>query len=498
MSVHAQQRIISADLHKEVGWHKTVYNECVGAGRASEGLRADWQEQLRLIQKHCHFKYIRFHGLLNDEMGVCAVKGVYNFQYIDVLYDFLLSVGIKPFVELSFMPTPLKTNENTVFWWKGNISPPSDYQEYERMISLLVKHLTDRYGTEEVKTWYFEVWNEPNHPHFFTGTENEYHKMYTTAAKAIKAVNKDYRVGGPASAGSNWIQDFVNYCNTNNVPVDFISTHYYGVKGDLDEFGTQQLFMDPDFQSIPNDVFKVRKIIGASATPKLELHYTEWNTSYSSRDPIHDSYQQAPYLLYVLKKTETQANSMSYWTFTDIFEESGTPPSAMHGGFGMLTVHGIKKPAFHVYDFLHRLGDIELQNKDTASWVCKKKDGSVQILAWNFKLLNQNKKSNQVFYRQLQPAQPDGELKISLKNITPGKYVCTVSSVGFEKGDVFTAYYNMGLPAELSRSQEDYLKEIGDNVLYKTNIITVGADGWFESTLPLNTNDVYLIELTKI
>jgi xylan 1,4-beta-xylosidase len=501
ISVQAQQRTISADLNKEVGLRKTVFNECVGAGRASEGLRADWQEQLRLVQKHCNFKYIRFHGLLNDEMGVCSLingKITYNFQYVDVLYDFLLSVGIKPFVELSFMPTLLKTNDQTIFWWKGNISPPADWNEYERMIGLLAKHFTERYGEEEVKTWYFEVWNEPNLSNFFSGTEAEYHQLYATAAKVIKAVNNDYRVGGPASAGSPWIPAFIAYCNNNQVPVDFISSHNYGVDGNLDEFGTYQLFMGRNFRWITNDVAYIRGLINESATPHLQLHYTEWNTSYSFKDPIHDTYQQAPYMLYVIKNTEKTANSMSFWTFTDIFEEGGPPPSAIHGGFGMLTAHGIKKPSFHVYEFLNCLGETELQNQDTASWVCKSKDGSVQVLAWDFKLLEQGKKSNKTFYRQLLPSEKKGNLQINLQNLAPGNYTFKVSSVGFEKGDVFTAYYKMGLPVELTRNQEKQLKAVGDNVLYKTEIISVNASGKFTTSFPLSDNDVYLIQLIKL
>jgi xylan 1,4-beta-xylosidase len=496
----AQQRTISADLDKEAGLRKKVYNECVGAGRASEGLRADWQEHLRLVQQKCNFRYIRFHGLLNDEMGVCSVRDgkiIYNFHYIDVLYDFLLSAGIKPFVELSFMPTPLKSGDHTVMWWKGNTSPPADWAEYERMISLLTKHFTERYGEEEVKTWYFEVWNEPNLKDFFSGTEEEYHKMYATAAKAIKAVHPAYRVGGPASAGSPWVPGFIHYCQTNHVPVDFVSSHNYGVEGNLDEFGAYQLFMGRNFQWITNDVAYIRQLIEESGKP-LELHYTEWNTSYSFNDPVHDTYQQAPYMLYVLKNTEKTANSMSFWTFTDIFEEGGPPPTAFHGGFGMLNEHGIKKPAFHVYDFLNRLGETEVQNADTASWICKSKDGSVQILAWDFELLQQGKKSNQVFYRQLLPSENKGKLKISLKNVEQGTYFCDISSVGFEKGDVFSAYYKIGLPVELNQTQESYLKSIGDHVKYKTDIITIGADGKFETTLPLSTNDIYLIELKKV
>jgi xylan 1,4-beta-xylosidase len=496
-----QTRVISADFNKEAGLKKPGYKLCVGAGRANEGLRADWQQQLREVKQACDFKYIRFHGLLSDDMGVCNRQKDtirYNFQYVDVLYDFLLSIDVKPFVELGFMPTLLRSNEQTMFWWKGNISPPNDYAEYEKLITALTRHFTERYGEKEVKTWYFEVWNEPNHESFFTGSIDEYFKMYASAVKSIKSVNKDYRVGGPASAGNKWIKEIIAYCESNKVPLDFISTHIYGVKGDVDEFGTNQLFMVPDKDVIVKVVAQVRQMISESPHPDLELHYTEWSASYSFNDPIHDSYQEAPYMLNVIKNTENQTSSMSYWTFTDIFEEGGPPSSSLHGGFGLVNVHGIKKPAFHVYSFMNKLGEIELENKDADSWVCKKEDGSVQVLAWDFTFLKQGKKSNQAFYRQLLPAEKKGNLKIALQNMKPGKYIYEVSSVGYEKGDVFSAYYNMGLPTELTKTQENYLKEVGNQVLYKTGIITVNASGKFETSLPLSDNDVYLVQLIKI
>jgi xylan 1,4-beta-xylosidase len=366
------------------------------------------------------------------------------------------------------------------------------------LITALTRHFTERYGDEEVKTWYFEVWNEPNLHSFFSGTMDEYFKMYSLAAKAIKSVNKNYRVGGPATAGNAWVKELIDFTESNKVALDFISTHTYGVKGDVDEYGVNQLFLTDGNEYIVNAVAGVRKKINESSRPDLELHYTEWSASYSARDPVHDSYQEATYMLNVIKNTEKQTSSMSYWTFTDIFEEGGPAPAALHGGFGMMNVHGIKKPAFHVYSFLNKLGDIELENKDADSWVCKNKDGSVQILAWDFTFLKQGKKHNKVFYWQLLPAEKKGNLKIALQNMKPGKYICEVSSVGYEKGDVLSAYYNMGLPVELTKTQENYLKEMGNNVLYKSSVITVDNSGKLETTLPLSDNDVYLIQLSKI
>ncbi len=191
-----QERVISLDFNKIKGNFTTMFKECIGAGRANEGLRADWQQQLAFVKKECDFKYIRMHGLLTDDMGVYREdkngNPEYNFQYIDVLYDYLLSIGMKPFVELGFMPDALASGNQTIFWWKGNVTPPKDYKKWEDLIRNLTLHFTERYGADEVKTWYFEVWNEPNLSGFWAGTQEEYFKLYMYTVKAIKSVNKEY------------------------------------------------------------------------------------------------------------------------------------------------------------------------------------------------------------------------------------------------------------------------------------------------------------------
>ena len=176
-SKSSKERIVTADMNAVSGPTKTGWRKCVGAGRANEGLRADWQEQLRKVKKDIGFENIRMHGLLHDDMGVYFEekkgKPTYNWQYIDQLYDFLIGIGVKPFVELSFMPKDLASGPETVFWWKGNITPPKDYDKWYDLIKALTEHFTERYGAEEVKTWYFEVWNEPNHHAFLKGTQDD-------------------------------------------------------------------------------------------------------------------------------------------------------------------------------------------------------------------------------------------------------------------------------------------------------------------------------------
>lgn len=189
-----KERILNLDVNAVIGHKNRMYKECIGAGRANEGLRADWQRQLAYVKQNCDFKYIRMHGLLTDDMGVYREdkqgNPEYNWQYIDELYDFILSIGMKPFVELGFMPNALASGQQTIFWWRGNVTPPKDYQKWSDLIKNLVLHFTERYGKEEVKTWYFEVWNEPNLSGFFTGTQSEYFKLYAVTATAIKSISR--------------------------------------------------------------------------------------------------------------------------------------------------------------------------------------------------------------------------------------------------------------------------------------------------------------------
>jgi len=497
------QRTINVDFNNVKGNFNKMFKVCVGAGRANEGLRADWQQQLAYVKKECDFKYIRMHGLLCDDMGVYIEdrngNPQFNFQYIDVLYDFILSIGMKPFVELSFMPGALASGSQTIFWWRGNVTPPKDYDKWAELIRQLTIHFTERYGADEVKTWYFEVWNEPNlNPWFWTGTMEEYFKLYKYTAKAIKSVNKDYKVGGPATAGAAWEVELINFCKENNVPIDFISTHSYGVRqGYLDEYGNTGTILDKDPNSVSRDIWNSRKEIDNSCMPHLELHYTEWSSSYTPSDPIHDSYHQAAYILQKVKQTGNAANSMSYWVFTDIFEEAGPRFTPFHGGFGLLNYQGINKPAFYAYKFLNQLGDIELQCEDSLSFVCKDNNGNIQLLIWDYTYTLPDSINNQDYYIRDLPAKDKGILTINISNIPKGKYTSTIYKVGYRCNDPYTTYIDLGRPHQLTRQQVELIKNINNGAPLSKEIVKVSSNHKFILNLPIRENDVYLIKLEK-
>ncbi len=499
-----QKRVVHADLSRTVGPHSAVPLRCVGAGRANEGLRADWQQQLATVQSEIGFGYLRMHGLLHDDMGVYTEdkKGnpQYNFQYVDALYDAMLKMHIRPFVELGFMPSKLADGNTTIFWWKGNTALPKDYDKWSGLIRALVSHFKERYGEDEVNKWYFEVWNEPDIRGFFPHKLEDYFKLYKVTSEAVRAECAKCRIGGPASAVPYKAEEeFEKWINANPEPIDFIALHAYGVnQGFLDEDGTAGTIINPDPDSVSGRMRHSRELMNAANMKNLELHFTEWSSAYTPTDYMHDQYHQASFILDKVKRATPYVDSMSYWTFTDIFEEMGPRFTPFHGGFGMMNLQGIRKPAYHAFKFLSRLQGDDVQSDDNQSWITKSKNGTITVLAWDYSPVVPPKgKTDQVFYKQELPAADKGQLVIDLAGVPDGKYKVAVYQTGYKRNDPFTAYVGMGLPNQLTRAQVAELDKLSSGAPVSQSEITV-AKGKFSTTLPLRANDCFELVLTPV
>ncbi len=331
------------------------WEHTVGSDHAAMALRADWRAQLKRAHDELGFRYVRFHGLLDDDMSILTVEGdqqIYSFFNADSIFDFLVGIGMRPFVELSFMPSALASGDKTVFHYRGNVTPPKDIAAWSALIGKLLQHCLDRYGSDEVRKWYFEVWNEPNLTYFGNGSMDEYFEFYAATARAVKSVDARLRVGGPATAANAWIEEFVDYCRRTGTPADFVSTHHYPT----DSFGK------PGDDTITQLSLSTRSILRdqAAATRKkaagLPLYYTEWCTSSNPRDGLHDEPYAAAFIVKTIMEAAGLVDGYSYWTFSDIFEENYFPSVPFQGGFGLLTIHGVAKPAYRAFELLHRLG----------------------------------------------------------------------------------------------------------------------------------------------
>jgi xylan 1,4-beta-xylosidase len=334
-----------------------AWEHTVGSCHATLALRADWQRQLTRCRRELGFRHVRFHGLLSDDVGTLVEENgvlVESFFNADQICDFLLSIDMRPFVELSFMPTALASGSADVFRYRGNITPPTSYAAWATLIGRLVGHWVDRYGATEVRRWFFEVWNEPNLPAFWAGSQADYFELYVTTARAIKAIDGGLLVGGPATAANAWIPELLAFCARAAVPIDFVSTHHYPT----DAFG------QPGDDTIAQLAASGRSVLRDQAAQARRealgkpLYYTEWNTSSNPFDDLHDEPYAASFLIKTALEACDLVDGYSYWTFSDIFEENYFSSVPFHGGFGLLTIDGIPKPAYRAFELLHRLGDV--------------------------------------------------------------------------------------------------------------------------------------------
>jgi xylan 1,4-beta-xylosidase len=367
-------------------------------------------------------------------------------------------------------------------------------------VEAFVAHSIERYGREEVARWYFEVWNEPNLEAFFAGKQADYFTLYDTTARAVKKVCPECRVGGPATAGNAWIPEMIAHARQAGVPLDFVSTHDYSIlRGFVDPKGDQATVLDTDPNAITKNVRRSRQQVAESAMPRLELHYTEWSSSYTPADPVHDVYQQAAFILDKIRNVGTAADSMSYWTFTDIFEEAGPRRTPFHGGFGLLNYQGLKKPAYFAYRFLNALGGTELRNEDAQSFVTRDGRGDVQVLFWDFSITHPgDPTANQEYFLRDLPARDKGKARVELSGLAPGSYGLEATRVGYRENDVHAAYRDLGSPAQLTRREVAALRAKSDGRPFLRELVSVGPDGRWSRDLDLHENDVFLLRLVRL
>jgi len=495
----ASARAITADMRAVAGRRDMFWQDCVGADHGPLMLRPPNQAQLRMVHREIGFEYVRFHGIFTHTHVYREVDGraVYDFSEVDSIYQAVLRAGMKPFVEISFMPAALASGRKTIFYYTANGSPPKDYGKWSALIGAFIRNLESRFGRAEVQSWRFEVWNEPNLDGFWTGgNQQAYFHLYDVTVRAIKAVDPALAVGGPATAGAAWIAQFLQHARTTRVPVDFITTHTYGVNGGfLDANGKSDVELSPDPGSIVDDVLKVRRQVTAAGLSHMPIYFTEWSTSYNPRDPVHDAYISAPYILEKLKRVAGAVQAMSYWTYSDLFEEAGPPPSSFQGGFGLVNREGIRKSAFFAYKYLDELGPEVLRDSDRDSWLTR--DGrDFSGLIWNYTPPHQTV-GDRSYFREPHPARALPPVDLTVSSLQPGAYRLSVYRTGYRANDAYSQYIAWGLPTNLTPAQVAALQHLTRD-MPQTRTIHVGASGEFHWHLPMRTNDVILIRLHRV
>jgi xylan 1,4-beta-xylosidase len=438
------QETIQIDAQAPTTPFPHFWEQMFGSGRAILTLRDSYREDLRAVKRVTDFKYVRFHAILHDEVGVYNEdehgNPVYNFAYVDQIYDGLLKNGIRPVVEISFMPKKLAFNPDALhpFWYKPNVSPPKSLEAWDALMTHLAQHLVERYGIDEVSRWYFEVWNEPNID-FWDGIprKGSYFELYAHTARALKAVSPRLRVGGPATAAASWVTEFLQYDAANHVPIDFVSSHGYADDTVENLFHTsEQIPMD---DRVCRAIAKVHAEIKASATPGLPLLWTEWNVQ--GMDQSRDTTFVGPALANTIRQCDGNVTYMSFWTFSDVFEEGGPIPKPFEGNFGLRAKGGINKPSYYGFALLHQLGDHRLANPSQDAIVTSG-EGGLAIAVWNL----------------VDPGQ-HGEAKTVelIFQAVPAQAHVTLQRADTEHGNVLPLYRAMGEPLDPTPAQVEKL-----------------------------------------
>jgi xylan 1,4-beta-xylosidase len=447
---HQDTDVVVVDASAPAHHFPHFWEEMFGSGRAVLSLRESYRRDLREVKQITDFRYVRFHAIFHDEVGIydedAQGQPVYNFSYADQIYDGLLANGVRPFVELSFMPKKLAASEIfQAFWYRPIVSPPKDWTRWDDMITEFARHLVVRYGIDEVSQWYFEVWNEPNLD-FWAGEprQESYWELYDHTARALKAVSPRLRVGGPATAQAAWADAFIKHCHDSGVPADFVSTHVYGNDKAEDVFGTHENI--PRNQMVCRAVSKVHQQIKASAMPDLPLIWSEFNASYMNEPDVTDTSYMGPWLADTIRQCDGLVEMMSYWTFSDVFEEQGVVKTPFYGGFGLIAAGGIPKPAFNTFKLLHELGERRIETNSDSAVITQRNDGTFVIAAWNY-------------------APPEGNgaaksITLRFENLDPKQ--ASISVVDPAHGDSHMRYEKMGSPRYPTESQIRELRQASE------------------------------------
>jgi xylan 1,4-beta-xylosidase len=342
---------IRVDARADVGPVARPWRACIGSehlallldGPGPGGLVVgdDLAEAFRIVHDELGIRLVRAHAILHDRLGLyreVAGEPVLDFARTDAVFDRLLATGLEPLIELSFMPRDLASDpDRTTFDYRGIISPPRDDGRWGAVIERFVRHLVERYGRAAVAGWPFEVWNEPNLQLFWSGTESAYFALYDAAARAIKAVDPAFLVGGPATSAVGWVDDLLEHATVTGAPLDFISTHTYG--------------------PAPLDL---RPVVRRHGRPDLPVFWTEWGAHGRLGTAVNDGPWGAPLAARGMRSAAGRVESLSYWVASDQFVELGVPDRLFNGGFGLLTIGNLRKPRYWALWMLEQLGEREL------------------------------------------------------------------------------------------------------------------------------------------
>ncbi|WP_069815781.1 GH39 family glycosyl hydrolase [Streptomyces sp. TP-A0874] len=449
-----------------------------GPGPGGSDVAREYAEALGIVRDEIGVASVRAHGTFLPETVTVRPDGSFDFSGLDAVYDRFLATGLKPVVELSFMPRELAADpEYTVFDYRALVSTPADWERWGDLCRELTSHLCERYGADTVAEWEFEVWNEANLEVFWNGTQADYHRLYEVAVRAVKSVEPRIRVGGPSSAAAGWVGALLEHCAGTDTPIDFVSTHTYG-NAPL------------DFRPL------TRAFAAATGRAEPEILWTEWGVTPTHFNPISDAVFAAPFVLRGMKSALSSTDCLAYWVASDQFEELGWPPRLFHGGFGLLTVGNLRKPRFWALYLLSQLAGGRIPARVTGDGaealveaLATRAEGTVDVLLWNG-TLDQSKLDGSAVL--------DRSVTLRLTNLEPGTtYSVRSHRVDQEHANIQAVWERLGGGAWPDTDQWEQLRAADQLPAEELPTATAAPDGTAELTITLPNPGIRFLRLSS-
>lgn len=494
---------------------KHHFKKLIGIGKAKHLLYADIQNILKEAQRDIGFSYIIFYGLLDDDMMLYSEDGAgtpkLNFYYIDLIIDFLLSVHLKPFMQLSFMPKALaKTPERTMFFHPSIISLPHSMEKWRYLVRELTNHLQSRYGADEVETWPFCVWNEPEAPVHTFGFENkeDFFALYYETYKVVKSCNPDIHFGTPALIldtleEMDWFVDFMDFCKENNCRPEFLNYHFFPlqlqdkkIEKDFISSSTLKYRQSPD--ALKDSIYTILKNLKQRNWKFQNIYLTEWNSSISHYELINDTAFKAAYLVKNILENYDRVDSFSYWMLSDYNDELPMSGDMFSGGLGLITSNGVKKAAYYALQILSSLGD-SLIGKGNGYFITRTED-MYQIILYNYqhfsKLYAAGELFDLTFTNRYTPFENPVYKKfvIPLQGLPNKKYTVSETMLNRSHGSSFDKWIEFGAQPPQTQQEVDYLKSISLPMIKKRTIEI--EDQYLTLFYELEPHEVRLIKIT--
>ncbi len=501
-------RKIELDSAPAVTSKRPIPKRLLNFGQAKEGLYAAVQEQIQKIVSQIPFEYVRFQGIFSDAMGICNAEPngniAYCWTYLDMLLDFLVGLRLKIFMQLSYMPSALASENRAFFWCNVNTSAPKDIKNWCDLVNAMIRHCIQRYGRETVSQWCFEVWNEPDNEKFWHGTKEEYFQFYLATALAVKSADSQIKVGGPgvtlfSNTSNKWLADFMRFCELSAAPLDFVSIHVYGEYSSEEEeylfpVLNKRRLVDQDVtEQISRQISEIRKTGGS-----IKVYISEWNLTVRQRFLVRDTAFMAPYIADSFFKLATSADMLGYWTMSDMIEELAPPSELFHGGLGLMTNNGIPKPSVLSLSMISRLG-AEILSKGE-NWVAARKGKIYQIFVYNMAMFDSLSMSGEFSSLtktdryNIYLSTVNNSFRITLNGIS-GTYRVVMEKIDREHGSAFDAWLQMGAPSEIKMEDAELLRDLSKP---QKTVQIIECSGFLTLEVACAPHGCVLVEISEI